>query len=194
MNRPRQKTGRVITGSAKSIPIIIPPKSRAITDRAKMSLFSMIGPDLINKTILDLFAGSGSLGIEAISRGAKHAFFIDQDKSIIQTIRSNLEKTRLSAKSTVRRQDVFQFLTDQAKTDQKYDIVFADPPFPYYDQHPTPIKHLITKILPIIPEAGAIIMKHPSKISPPKKIEKCIFGFARKFGESSISLWVKKTK
>jgi 16S rRNA (guanine(966)-N(2))-methyltransferase RsmD len=192
LNKDELKTARVITGSAKSIPLLIPPKSRAITDRAKTSLFSMLGPDIVDKKILDLFAGSGALGIECLSRGAKSAVFVDQSKKAEKILKANLSKTKLSSKADVRREEVFQFLAMQQE--KSFDIVFADPPFDFYEQGSYRLRHLVQEIYPIIPDKGAIIVKHPYDIDPPADIKNMILGVNKEFGQSAISLWVKKIK
>lgn len=112
---------QVITGTAKGIPLKVPHKARPISDRAKASLFDMIGPDILGKTILDLFAGSGALGIEALSRGAEHATFIDIDKYAVKDLEANLERTKLTEKAEVRHQKAMQFVGSEP--DEGFDIV-----------------------------------------------------------------------
>lgn len=100
---------RVIAGTARGIPLI-PVEgdtTRPILDRVKESLFSILTNDIVDSKIIDLFAGTGGLGIEALSRGAKSCVFVDKEYNAIKSIKKNLEKTRLNDKATVIKSDVF---------------------------------------------------------------------------------------
>src|SRR5947207_3503457 len=100
---------RVIAGSAGGIGLEVPKRGvRPTMDRVKAAIFSSLGDAVIGARVLDLFAGSGALGIEALSRGASFATFVEQDRQSIGIIESNLTKTKLSGR--VREQDVFTFL------------------------------------------------------------------------------------
>jgi 16S rRNA (guanine(966)-N(2))-methyltransferase RsmD len=100
--------------------------TRPITDRAKESLFNILGSDVIDATLLDLFAGTGSVGIEALSRGAAYARFIDLQRQAIETVRANLQTTGLNEAAEVIRQDAFTSLERPA--DRAFDYVFIAPP------------------------------------------------------------------
>ena len=116
---------RVIAGSAGGIPLKIPVHdARATMDRVRGAVFSALGEKVPNARVLDLFAGSGAFGIEALSRGAAEAVFVDDHRKAIEVIRANLEKTRLTGQ--VIRRDVFRFL-ETCQT--QFDIIFADPPY-----------------------------------------------------------------
>ena len=116
---------RVIAGSAGGIPLKIPVHdARATMDRVRGAVFSALGEKVPNARVLDLFAGSGAFGIEALSRGAAEAVFVDDNRKAIEVIRANLEKTRLAGQ--VIRRDVFRFLET---CDTQFDLVFADPPY-----------------------------------------------------------------
>jgi 16S rRNA (guanine(966)-N(2))-methyltransferase RsmD len=119
---------RVISGSAKGRRLRSVPGegTRPITDRVKESLFNIIGPDIQDATFLDLFAGTGSVGIEALSRGAKAALFIDLDKSAIKTIRDNLKLTNLTIEAQVLRGDALAILEGPAH--MQFDYLYIAPP------------------------------------------------------------------
>jgi 16S rRNA (guanine966-N2)-methyltransferase len=120
---------RVISGSAGGIPLRIPSHDlRPTMEMVRGAIFSALGERVIEARVLDLFSGSGAFGIEALSRGAAAATFVDDHPKAIAAIKANLEKTRLEA--AVVRSDVFRFLE---KTDQTFDLIFADPP---YSKHP----------------------------------------------------------
>jgi 16S rRNA (guanine966-N2)-methyltransferase len=116
---------RVIAGSAKGISLYVPPsRLRPTMDKTRGAVFSALGDRLLNARVLDLFAGSGGFGIEALSRGASFAAFVDNHPQAIVAIKQNLAKTGLTG--TVVRADAFRFLQD---SNEKFDLVFADPPY-----------------------------------------------------------------
>jgi 16S rRNA (guanine966-N2)-methyltransferase len=118
---------RVIAGSAGGIQLDVPKRGvRPTMDRVKAAIFSSLADKIIGEKILDLFAGSGALGIEALSRGAASVLFVDEDRQSIAAIEKNLEKTNL--KGRVRPQEVFEFLRRSPLT-ETFGIIFADPPY-----------------------------------------------------------------
>lgn len=119
---------RVIAGIARGRRLRTVPgdSTRPITDRTKESLFNILGPDMQDATFLDLFAGTGSVGIEALSRGAAFARFLDINRLAIETIRSNIETTGFTRQSQVLRQDAFQHLAQPP--DRTFDYIYIAPP------------------------------------------------------------------
>ncbi len=119
---------RVITGSARGRRLISPEgyDVRPTTDKVKESIFNIIQFDVPGASVLDLFAGSGQLGIEAISRGAEKVTFVDSSRKSFETVKANVEMCRFSDRSVLRLSDAFSFLMSCS---DKYDIVFLDPPY-----------------------------------------------------------------
>lgn len=119
---------RVIAGSAKGIKLAsVPGKStRPITDQVKEALFNIIGPDIEDKTFLDLFGGTGAVGIEALSRGAEYAIFLDINYRAYKVIQSNLETTGLAPFATTLKMDAFAYLRE--KPTQVFDFIYIAPP------------------------------------------------------------------
>src|SRR5229473_200864 len=118
---------RVIAGSAGGIHLTVPQRGvRPTMDRVKAAIFPSLADQVIDAPILDLFAGSGGLGIEALSRGAASVLFIEEDRESIAAIEKNLAKTKLRGR--VRQQDVFEFLR-RSSFAEKFRIIFADPPY-----------------------------------------------------------------
>ena len=116
---------RVIAGSAGGIPLkTLDHEARPTMDRVREAIFSSLGDLVIGARVLDLFAGSGAFGIEALSRGAAEAVFVDDHPEAITTIQNNLRKTKLEGQ--VIRADAFRFL---AGNKERYQLVFADPPY-----------------------------------------------------------------
>ena len=117
---------RVIAGTAGGIQLAVPKRGvRPTMDRVKAAIFSSLADKVSGARVLDLFAGSGSLGIEALSRGAASALFVDQDRQAINAIEQNLKKTKLEGKT--RQHDVFEFLNRQPGSGSlgQFDLIFA---------------------------------------------------------------------
>ena len=121
---------RVIAGTARSLPLSTVPSMdiRLTTDRTKETLFNILAPDVFGCRFLDLFAGSGGVGIEALSRGAKEAVFVESYGPAIAVIEKNLAFTHLSDRAVVRKGQVLPSL-DALRTGEAFDIIFMDPPF-----------------------------------------------------------------
>ena len=119
---------RVITGKARGIQLKTPEgmQTRPTADRVKEALFSVLHFDLPGADVLDLFGGTGQLGIEALSRGAKSAVFVDQSEQACKLIRENLKRTRLEQQGRVIRSDYMDYL---GRCRESYDIILLDPPY-----------------------------------------------------------------
>jgi 16S rRNA (guanine966-N2)-methyltransferase len=119
---------RVIAGRAGGVQLVSPKRGvRPTMDRVKAAIFSSLGETTIGARVLDLFAGTGALGIEALSRGAESALFIEEDRQSIAVIEKNLAKTGF--KGRIRQQDVFSFLKSAGRGGERFEIIFADPPY-----------------------------------------------------------------
>ncbi len=121
---------RVVAGSAKGRRLVSPPATvtRAATERIRESLFAILEPAIDGARVLDLFAGAGTLGIEALSRGAARATFVERDRRALAAIRTNLAATGLADRADVVGSDVIAYL-GSIPADRRYDLVFCDPPF-----------------------------------------------------------------
>jgi 16S rRNA (guanine966-N2)-methyltransferase len=119
---------RVIAGSAKGHRLRSVPGdvTRPITDRVKESLFNILGDFVVGARVLDLFAGTGAVGIEALSRGAAEAVFVDKSPAALRTVRANLQHTRLTERATVLRADAFKYLTGPVEA--PFDLIYIAPP------------------------------------------------------------------
>ncbi|MBR1761427.1 MAG: 16S rRNA (guanine(966)-N(2))-methyltransferase RsmD [Schwartzia sp.] len=120
---------RIITGKARGARLKAPKglSTRPTSDRVKESLFSILGGRVVGRRVLDLFAGTGSLGLEALSRGASFAVLVDRATGNL--LRDNAEHTRLAASARVMRGDVFASLSRLAAEGERFDLVFCDPPY-----------------------------------------------------------------
>ncbi len=156
---------RVIAGKAKGRKLAMVPGGgvRPIGDRVKEALFSIIGPDIQGSRFLDLFAGTGSVGIEALSRGAQEAVFVDTSAPALRTVEENLSRTGLGEGAQVLRQDAFRYI--ERAPDAPFDYIFIAPP-QYHglwkkalegvDKHPELLN----------PDAWVIVQIHPDEWEP----------------------------
>jgi 16S rRNA (guanine966-N2)-methyltransferase len=162
---------RVIAGSAGGIRLAVPKRGvRPTMDRVKAAIFSSLGDAVAGAPVLDLFAGSGALGIEALSRGAASAVFVEEDWQSAEMIARNLVKTKL--KGRVRQQDVFDFLR-RASGAETFQIILADPPYEKTKQSESYTGKLLTnEALPrLLDSSGVFVLeKRPKEILPEMKL------------------------
>ncbi len=155
---------RIIAGRAGGIRLDVPKRQvRPTMDRVKAAIFSSLGEAVIGARVLDLFAGTGALGIEALSRGAASARFIDQDREAIASIESNLAKTKFTGR--VVKREVFDFLQHPVFT-ERFDIIFADPPYEKTANGKAFTALLLTSeaLAEMIEPDGILVLeKHPSE-------------------------------
>jgi len=121
---------RVISGSARGRKLKSPKSSetRPIMDRVKTALFDILAPEIMGMRVLDLFAGTGAVGIEALSRGAESATFIERSPEAWRLVRENLALTNLSGRAEVLRTDAFAYLQQAVATGRRFDLVYVAPP------------------------------------------------------------------
>jgi 16S rRNA (guanine966-N2)-methyltransferase len=124
---------RIIAGQRRGMKLLSPKTSdtRPITDRVKESLFNVLQNygSIKGKYVADLFCGTGSLGLEALSRGAKLAFFVDYNPRVITSLKKNIEKAGFTNSSEVVKADMFKVGISETNLKRKYDIIFIDPPY-----------------------------------------------------------------
>lgn len=120
---------RLISGSAGGIPLEVPKSvTRPTQDRVRQAIFNMLGELIEGARVLDVFAGSGALGLECLSRGADSALLVDQDRGACEVMKKNIAKTRLEG-ANVRQGDVFKVLPQLVTSGVQFDLAFADPPY-----------------------------------------------------------------
>ena len=137
---------RIITGSARGTKLVSleGAATRPTSERAKEAMFSMLAFEIADREVLDLFAGSGQLALEALSRGASHATLIDHSPAAVQVIRKNVEKTHMADRATVMQSDCLTYLKN-ARPDKAFDLIFIDPPY---------IERLVPEMLTVILTRG----------------------------------------
>ena len=159
---------RVIAGTAKGTKLnsIDDISTRPTLDRVKEPLFSIIQNNILESNVLDLFAGSGALGIESLSRGAKHCTFCDKSYKSIQMLKENIQKVRMQEKSTILNIDYKKCLEEQK---EKFDIIFIDPPYKM-DIAIDSVKRIIE--LELLAKDGIIIIETDEEERERKELEK----------------------
>ncbi len=179
---------RIISGTAKKMKLSYPRSSAVIvrptSDRVKESLFNIIADILPGSKVFDIFAGTGSLGVEALSRGACEAVFADNERQCCEVIIQNLTKAALIKKASVINKDASEAITEMRG--RRFDIVFMDPPYG---------KKLIEKTMDnllysdIINEDGLIIAEHHIKDSPPAEDRRYLLTDRRRYGITVLSFY-----
>lgn len=156
---------RVISGDHKGRKLKpVPGKmTRPTSDKVKESLFHMIGPYFNGGSCLDLFAGSGSLGIEAISRGIEYCVFIDKHPLAIRTIKENVQSLKLEDKCTILKMDAFKSLHILKEKEHKFDLLLIDPPYEKIDYHR--VFQLLMKD-ELLNEGAIVVCEHNEHFDP----------------------------
>ncbi len=177
---------RVITGTAKGRKLISPIglDTRPTQDKVKEGIFSAIQFDIEGRRILDLFAGSGQLGIEALSRGADSCIFIDSSNLAINAIKENLKNCNLIENSTVIKTDANSFI---ATNNNIYDIVFLDPPY-----KSGLIVEMIEKLNKNLSDYAILICEHSADILLPDEINGFYAHKKYRYGKTAATIFRRK--
>ncbi len=186
---------RIIAGSAGGIPLKTPRGgTRPTADRVREALFASLGILLVGARVLDLYAGSGSLGIEALSRGANSALFVEQQRQAGEVIQANLDKSRLEG-GLIRRSEVMKFLRGHRVVDGgAYDLIFADPPYAKDQTTAAELLALSTNddLVNLLGDKGVLILETMASVELPELIaQRWEVRDERRYGETRISFLVK---
>ena len=181
---------RIISGTARGIRIQTPDtvKTRPTLDRVKESVFDILMPYIAETSVLDLFAGSGNLGIEALSRGAGSAVFVDESKICRTIISENLKKTRFTGQSLILTMDVFRALRFLKEKQKKFDLIFMDPP---YNMNFLVKTLQIADDFDIISEGGILACEHHEAERSPEKVGSLEKKRSKIYGDTVFSFYVK---
>jgi 16S rRNA (guanine966-N2)-methyltransferase len=184
---------RIITGSAKGTKLNAPRGlgTRPTADRVKESIFNILSDIVLNAQVLDIFAGTGNLGLEALSRGATAAVFIDNNIESIKIIKDNAQRTNLSGHAEIYRNDVIRALERFVQTGRSFDLIFCDPP---YNQGL--IQIVLEKIAKnsILNPEGILIVEHSKHEKIIDEWDKLQLRRVERYGETLISFLLYNTK
>ena len=176
---------RVIAGSAGGLRLAAPKRGvRPTMDRVKAAIFSSLGDTVIGARVLDLFAGSGALGIEALSRGAASVLFVEGDRQSIAAIKENLAKVNLTGR--IRQENVFDFLRRSAGM-ENFQIIFADPPYEQTKSGERYTEKLLSnEVLPQLLDSDGVFVleKRPNELIPAINLWDVVR--ARKYGATEV--------
>jgi len=176
---------RIIAGSRKGARIFAPRGSdtRPTGDRVREAAFNLIGPGRVEETkVLDLFAGSGAMGLEALSRGAAHATFVESDREACRAINRNLDKLGLEG-ATVLCQDALTALRADVRSGTRYDLVLVDPPYRRFSS----LQNALIEHLPeILAPGGLLLVETAAKEEPELPLEKRT---SRRYGAARLTLF-----
>ena len=174
---------RIIAGSRKGARIFAPKgmETRPTGDRVREAAFNLVGP-VDGARVLDLFAGSGAMGLEALSRGADHVTFVEADRVAAETIERNLDKLELGA-AVLLRTDALRALAGEAAAGRRYDLVLVDPPYRMLARFLTPLGHY----LPSVAAAqGLVVVESDSHEEPDLPLPKRT---SRRYGSARLTLF-----
>lgn len=196
---------RITAGKAKNFKLEIPKTTRPLTDRMKVQVFDTLQKDIYKKKILDLYAGTGSFGLEALSRGAIHSTFVEASKQAFHTLNKNITHTGFISDSEVIKSKVEEYLykkNNEALT-ETFDIIFLDPPYKLFNTKRThkmeDIINMAAKLLPGVQNKstkkfkGVLILKHPKRYPLEKlSLDNIELLESTDFGLNTISFYIVK--
>lgn len=174
---------RVIAGSRKGRRIAAPrgEHTRPTSDRVREALFNIVGP-VDDASVLDLFAGSGALGLEALSRGARRCTFVDADRAACRVISANLETLDLTGGAVLQR-DVFQVLREETASDRRHDLVLIDPPYEAWDG----LEERLAAALPaVVAPTGIVVVESGARTEPELPFDLVT---TRRYGSARLSVF-----
>jgi 16S rRNA (guanine(966)-N(2))-methyltransferase RsmD len=179
---------RVLAGVLKGRRILTPRGSttRPTADQVRIALMDTLMPRLPGARVLDLFAGAGGVGLEALSRGAAHATFVERDGRALAALRANVAALAVTAQARIEARDVGAALERLAREGAAFDIVFLDPPYDAGAVVPT-LERL--GALPVVADDGIVIAQHMTKQPPPEVIGRLRAYRGRRFGETTLTFF-----
>jgi len=174
---------RIIAGERKGHTIFAPRgrETRPTSDRVRENVFNIVAPWVEGARVLDLYAGSGAMGLEALSRGAEAAVFVEADPEAVRAIERNLDRLRLTG-ATVVRADATTGLAQETAAGRKYDLVLADPPYAMKDYD------ILARYLPrVLAEDGLLVLESAARTEP--QLEGLAVRTTRKYGSTRVTVF-----
>ena len=176
---------RIIAGSARGVTLKGPPDAgtRATADKVRGAMFNILATRIAGARILDLYAGTGAIGIEALSRDADSCDFVERRHALCAIIRDNLGKARLATRGRVVQAEVPRVL---ASLHGPYDIVFADPP---YDDVESLVLVALPSLHSLLGTGGVVVVEHSPRAEVAADVGPLRFVRTRRYGDSAVSMW-----
>jgi len=178
----------VLAGALKGRRLVTPRglRTRPTADQVRIALMDALMPHLPGARLLDLFAGAGGVGLEALSRGAAHVTFVERDARAVAALRQNVATLGVETETRVLRLDVARALARLAEAGERFEIVFLDPPYEGA-RVATTLERLGTS--PLVVPGGRVIAQHPTKTPPPAEIGRLQVVRTRRFGETALTFF-----
>lgn len=192
------EAGRVVAGTAGGIRLLAPgPGTRPLADRVKQAVFGALEPDLPGAAVLDLFAGSGAAGIEALSRGAARAVLVEHDPGAVRVIVENLARARVAERAMVVRRDVARYLAGGPDPSHPlgawpFDLVVVDPPYAERVLREEVLARLgadDAAAPAVVRPGGRVLVTHFWKEPPPTRAGLLASERTRRFGETAVAFY-----
>jgi 16S rRNA (guanine(966)-N(2))-methyltransferase RsmD len=183
----------VIAGSAKGRRLLTPKDQsvRPTSGRVKEALFSILSPRVPNSRFLDLFAGTGAIGIEAVSRGAAHAVFVEPARASLRLLRENLQRCGMTAHAEIIARPAIEFLRAPGLASPTFDLIFADPP--YSLTAPEDVLSSVAQSVILDPNS-IVILEHASAASVPEQIGRLVRTRQYRYGDTALSRFEVKAE
>jgi 16S rRNA (guanine966-N2)-methyltransferase len=184
---------RVVAGSAGGLLLVAPPGNdlRPTQDRVKEAVFSALGDRVVDASVLDLFAGTGALAIEALSRGARSAVLVERDPAALDAIRRNLATTRFADRARVERGFVTTVLAGRPPAEAPFDLVLVDPP---YDRPDAEVDAVLARLAggDWLADGGAVVVERAATSSPPV-VEGLVNSWERAYGDTLVCIATRRS-
>lgn len=175
---------RIIAGSARGMRLVGAPESvRPTADRVRESVFNSLGQFFDGGAVLDLYAGTGSLGIEALSRGCERAVFVERDRKTAEVVRANLEKARLTGRAWVVVGDAGQEVRRLAGSDKEFNLIFCDPPYKIAREE---LGNLLPALASLLSDDGSMMLEADVSLED-LAVEAGLEGRARRYGGTFVT-------
>jgi 16S rRNA (guanine(966)-N(2))-methyltransferase RsmD len=178
---------RIVAGVHGGRRLVAPKGSRTrpTADRVREALFSILF-DVEGFAVLDLFAGSGAIGLEALSRGATRSVFVEKDRAALEALEANIASLQLSDRTEIRRQAVASALELLVERGDRFELVFADPP---WDRAEELLADVLAQAPALLSEGGRLVLEHESRDASPTAPEGMIASDQRKYGDTALSFY-----
>ena len=162
---------------------------RPMRARLREALFGILGEHTIGARWLDVFAGSGAVAFEALSRGAHEATLLENSREVLEVLRGNIADLALKHQARILEVDAYEY---QPETGRAFDVIFLDPPFPDYSARPNPwqLAERLAGSNTLVP-GGIIGLEHPARVSPPDLGPAVEIWKQRRYGDTALALWAK---
>ena len=176
-------------GTMRGKKLASPPQEtiRPASDRIRQAVFNILRPDMDGLPFFDVFAGTGIIGIEALSRGAGHVTFVEKDRLRIDLIGRNLAATRFTGQATVRSADAFEWAR-HFRPPEGPCVVFLGPPYPLFDSHPDEMAALVGDVQRVLADA-VLVLQYPRQFAPGRLPDADACDRIKHYGKSSVIFW-----